>query len=370
MILSSLKAFQGGQPCDSTRPCNPSSCAPPWIRVIGGEGLSASSMSNQPESLPPQDAEYIRLFHNAIVSAAALVLYEYTLTLRNEIRFMWNRRLSFGKVMFFVNRYLPILTVFLHIYTYLLISQSVENTCQILVDLSAVLVYINSIVNMMVLFARAYAVWFLDARIQFILAATLVVGIGGSAYVLRIFVRGATLVPLNNLPYSEYRQGCNVYFADSIEWINYALLIILEMLALTLLIIKSVNNYRHLHSTNAVLRVMIEDGIGYFVCSIAVSAANMAILCRTTVRSQSRSAEYVGPVLKMIFLSYFYEYFCCCTLSNATHGRLWAPLLINVFRLQGVLESILCNRLLLHVFDVCEAQKRHVVPESISMESL
>ncbi|KLO15272.1 hypothetical protein SCHPADRAFT_273999 [Schizopora paradoxa] len=274
-------------------------------------------MSNQLERVTAQDAEFLRIFRYTLVSAVALVAYEYFSTLRDEIRFLWNRRLTVGRILFFLNRYLPIMTVALSSYTYLIITNSDNSTCHNLVNLTCILVYVDFIVALGVLFTRSYVVWGFDAHIRNILLLALMAGVAGSAYVLSLFIRGAILVPLSQSPYSEFDRGCVIFFTNDFNWINYALLIVFETMTLALLIVKSINNYRHLKISDTLLNVMVKDGIGYFICNIAITAANMVILSRTTD-----------------FLRYF--------------------LLIT----QSVLENILCNRLILHVFIVHDARTK------------
>uniref|UniRef100_A0A8H7XQE0 DUF6533 domain-containing protein n=1 Tax=Psilocybe cubensis TaxID=181762 RepID=A0A8H7XQE0_PSICU len=49
--------------------------------------------------------QLIQFFKYAEVSATSVILYDYLLTLDQEITFLWTKRFSFTKLLFFVNRY-------------------------------------------------------------------------------------------------------------------------------------------------------------------------------------------------------------------------------------------------------------------------
>ncbi len=53
----------------------------------------------------------------ALISATALLFYDYILTLRHEVRFVWGRRFSAATALFLVNRYFIILLYLVDVVT-------------------------------------------------------------------------------------------------------------------------------------------------------------------------------------------------------------------------------------------------------------
>ncbi|KAJ7235113.1 hypothetical protein B0H12DRAFT_1238888 [Mycena haematopus] len=59
-------------------------------------------------------------FANNCVTAAlvAILLYDWLLTLQSEIEYIWMQRMSFGKVLYFLNRYLVIIDLVILLNSY------------------------------------------------------------------------------------------------------------------------------------------------------------------------------------------------------------------------------------------------------------
>jgi len=285
-------------------------------------------MSSSANNFLAEDAKLLQIFHYTLVSTVALLIYDYMLTLNEEIRFMWSRRMTLGKVLFFLNRYLPFVTSFFALYAYILSLRTDIRTCREYHVVASCLAYVSFLVALAVQFMRAYAVWASVRAVHVVLVVTYVVFLGVASYVLFLYIRGATPVQLSELPLTTFHRGCVIFFANNLIWIDCVLLIVCETLAVSLLIGKSISNYRHSHPTSGILGVMVRDGVGYFVCNIAITTINVVVLRRTSA-----------------FLRDF--------------------LLIT----QGVLENILCNRLLLHIYVVREASmRRPSASESTSVE--
>ncbi|KLO05494.1 hypothetical protein SCHPADRAFT_724738 [Schizopora paradoxa] len=277
-------------------------------------------MSALPVNFLEQDARFLQIFHYTLVASVALLVYDYLLTLREEVRFMWLRRMTFGKILFFLNRYLPFAAGFISIYSYTLTLQTGFTTCRNYYIAASVLTYFSFVVCLAILFTRTYAVWGSSRVIQNTLIVIFVCFVGTTSYGFSLHVRGATPVQLSDLPFTTFRRGCVMYFANDIILIDCVVLAVME--TFVLLVSKSFINrsYGDSQSNVRLLDVMVRDGVGYFVCNIAITTANVVLLRRS---------------------SSFLRNFMLIT--------------------QGILENILCTRLLLHVFVVHDAQMRRML---------
>jgi len=229
-----------------------------------------------------------QVFRYTIVSAATLVCYEYLIMLHNEIRYLWARRISFGGVLLFLCRYVPFASVFT---VYVYISESLtdpnHSNCTAGFRASICIVYVQFLLSTLVLFTRAYAVW------------------EGSMKILSLLVLSYAGITSN---------GCIPEPLNNDLWIGLAILIFSESLAFGLLIIKSVRyarafkNVARISSRKSIMPVMVQDGIGYFACTLAITTANLIVLKGLTPAIQD------------------------C-----------------LFIMQSVLQDILCSRLMFHI---------------------
>jgi len=235
--------------------------------------------------------------------------------LDNEIRYLWVRRRFFtlGGVLLFLCRYIPFASA-LEIYVFITTTNLNPSHCLAGIRASTCVVYIEFILSVFVLFARAYAVWGGSSSVLRVLALVYAGGIAGTSYSVFLYIRG-----VSSLEFS-LSNGCLFDIANDDLNISVGILLFCESLALCLLIIKAVQYARALNEFNRsnnsrkhLLLVMTEDGIGYFVCTLAISTANLVVLKR------------VSPALREF-----------------------------LFVTQGAILGILCSRLLFHVHAVNE----------------
>ncbi|KAF8525073.1 hypothetical protein BU17DRAFT_83985 [Hysterangium stoloniferum] len=99
----------------------------------------------------------LRSTEYTIVACAALLAYEYFLTLDREIYFVWGSQWSLGKVIFFLNRYSPIIDTTLAIY--ILTGVKDQRLCPALSTATAGAFVGGMFVSEIVLAMRTYAIW-------------------------------------------------------------------------------------------------------------------------------------------------------------------------------------------------------------------
>jgi len=169
------------------------------------------------------------------VSAAALITYDYILTLHLEIKFLWSARWTYTTVMFLLVRYLGIFTVVVIIWGHI-VPDVPSETCQVISMLrnwgsTGVVVFAEAILAL-----RTWAVWHQNK----------VVGVGLGLMTIAHFVSQFVLVnefsrlfqfspPL----YAGFR-GCFFTHGSSILWINLALTAGVEAVVLMLMSISAV----------------------------------------------------------------------------------------------------------------------------------
>jgi len=157
-------------------------------------------------------------------------------------------------------------------------------------------------------------VWGGSRQILYLLSLVYAGAVAGTSYSVFLFVRGIRTVAFGGM------NGCFFEIGNDDLKIDLAVLIFCESLALVLLIFKSVQHAREMKhfersgSRKSILMVMTEDGIGYFVCTLVISTANLVVLERSS------------PALRDF-----------------------------LFITQGAIQDILCSRLLFHIQAVNES---------------
>ncbi|KLO17241.1 hypothetical protein SCHPADRAFT_937268 [Schizopora paradoxa] len=246
-----------------------------------------------------QNVEDLWIVRFTAVATLAVLVYEYIITVDDEIKHMWSPKLTLGRVLYFMNRYLPFISTVINVNIF--VVNTTPSSCRPEYLVAGAVAFIEFLTAVFVLFTRAYAVWAQNRAMLAILIICYAFTIGGSGYVTSRYLMGASTLNMKLLP-----TGCIYVFNNRIVWIALVNLIACESVALSLLLMKAVRHFRYTSSNLMV--VMTRDGIGYFVCNIAITITNLIVLKR------------VSPVL--------------CNFLLVT---------------QGVLQNILCNRLLIHI---------------------
>jgi len=261
-----------------------------------------------------QDVRDLWIVRFTAVATVAVLVYEYIITLDDEVKHMWSTRLTLGRVLFFMNRYLPFISTIINVNIFIL--STTPSSCRPEYLVAGAVAFLEFLTAIFVLFTRAYAVWAQNKMMLALLTTCYSITIGISAYVTSRYLMGTSTLNIELLP-----TGCIYIFNNRIVWIALVILIGCESLAFSLLLTKAVKHFRY--SSSNLMVVMTRDGIGYFVCNIAITIANLIVLRR------------VSPVL--------------CDFLLVT---------------QGVLQNILCSRLLIHIRTAGSSENLSLQPQS------
>jgi len=204
------------------------------------------------------------------VATVVLAVYEYSITIDQEITLFWKSRLSVIKILFFLNRYSAIVTALIG--TYVLILDIDYENCKRIFTVGGVLTCCAYIWAECILYVRAYAVWGGDRSVFAFLVTTLTAGTIGSYYVTAVFLRSTSSSDIH-----LFQSGCSLTFPDRIEWIALVILVCAETIALSLLLLKALVYYRD--TTSSILIRMYRDGIPCYVAILASTIANLLVLC-------------------------------------------------------------------------------------------
>ncbi|KLO08330.1 hypothetical protein SCHPADRAFT_613640 [Schizopora paradoxa] len=271
-----------------------------------------SAFESELAALAAQAIRTFRFYQYSAVVTVCLVCYEYLIKFDDEVRYLWHRRFKLGGILLFLCRYLPF-TAVLQIYLYVSTTDFNQLHCLAVVRTGACFIYAEFVLTLLVLSTRAYAVWSGALKVLIPLIFLCTGAIGGSSYTLYLFIKGLKSTPFH------ISSGCIMEIGNNDVWIELSILLFSESMTLGILLVKSFTHAKVLkglepsNSRRSLLAVMTRDGIGYFACTVAITATNLFVLTGVT------------PNLR-------------------------AFLLVT----QGAMQNIMCSRLLFHTHSVNE----------------
>ncbi|KLO09653.1 hypothetical protein SCHPADRAFT_556393 [Schizopora paradoxa] len=106
-----------------------------------------------------QSARDVNILKLTIVANITLAFYEYGIKFDDEISYLWRRKKSIASALLFLCRYLPIASSLEALYAYLLADGSDLSDCFSKVSTNAYITFIQFILSILILLARAFAVW-------------------------------------------------------------------------------------------------------------------------------------------------------------------------------------------------------------------
>ncbi|KAF9449472.1 hypothetical protein P691DRAFT_552168 [Macrolepiota fuliginosa MF-IS2] len=240
-----------------------------------------------------------------LISAAILVL-DHLCSLDREVNLIWKRRLgSFATILFLINRYIPYIYVFSSLEEYWTIHHS-QDACQHRDIANTVVVATGLTVSEMILCLRTYAIWNRSSRILgTLVGAAICVKV---PLVLLALYRMLKDVDYNHISPAEIICISPVLGRWSWETLIFVVILFFETLIATLTMIKAVE-VRQNSSSRWILKIH-HMAVVYYIYNLLMSIVNL-----------------IGTVW----------------LHNMG--------MQSFAMLQGVLQSVLCNRVIFLVRD-------------------
>lgn len=232
--------------------------------------LAMSSLSETIELLPG-----LKIHSYFYVSSAALLIYEYWLTLDREVLLIWNAPWTLVKFLFILARYSPFVDITAVLYYQFNFSIS-PSACQAAILLAGWMHIFGIAISEAILFFRTWALW--DCRRQ-IAIAFLGVFMAAAVCVITteiMWMKSLTFgrVGIASIPSSR----CYKLIGSSILIINFVVVIVLETIVVTMTIVKMVQQCRvsGAHGgLDGLVRVLYRDGIVFFIYMFGISLANL-----------------------------------------------------------------------------------------------
>jgi len=198
------------------------------------------------------------------VVSVAILIYDYSLTLPDEIKYIWTNPFAISSILFFLTRYPPFvdsLLLFIHAHAGLS-----EPNYKIVYRAQVGAYGIGILIGNVILLLRTTAIWERKKLVTLVLSVLLAACMAAAAYALRRYLVEVTFDP------SPCSSDPGFFVMDNHNnlYIPYALLMGFETMVLVLTLVKASKQraISQLHKT------LYEDSLKYFVILFAVSVAN------------------------------------------------------------------------------------------------
>ncbi|KAG7092745.1 hypothetical protein E1B28_009072 [Marasmius oreades] len=254
---------------------------------------------------PAAMLDYMFKLHTVVYieySSLAVLLFDYMLTFGREVNYVWFKSpWNFGRMLYFLTRYLPFGGVFLTFLVDVLRNASLS-TCKILTQAAVYSTVADVIIAEIVLTMRVWAIWSRSRFVCFGLTAiALALASLCVATVARVPVQEDTFGTDLHSAYGV----CPPYFANSSAITTcWVVLVAYESVLLILTLAKAIDLYRHrTGGTSSLINIFFVDGLSYNGFILASSTANIIVRYKTTPSEYINLLTSLQPVVHSVLTS-------------------------------------------------------------------
>jgi len=217
--------------------------------------------------------ERLRMQTSTDVAAVTLLIYDYILTIPNEIDYIWSSQWSVIKVIFLITRYLPFSDVSL-VLIYQLKPFISSRTCEALFRASGWLIVVGIAIAETILAIRTWAMWERNRWMGIFLILLMSSAVLSCFYVESIFLDSAKFAPYP----SPATPGCLLIHRNPIIAYNFACIIFVETVLILFTLFKAFLHYRVPGTRRGIGSVLVRDGIVFYFHLLIISTINLIVI--------------------------------------------------------------------------------------------
>ncbi|KAH8083298.1 hypothetical protein BXZ70DRAFT_958347 [Cristinia sonorae] len=235
--------------------------------------------------------------NNYIIAAKALFIWDYIITLDNEVRYVWGRKPTIATILFLLNRYVVLACMLFQ----LIVLGGTEVSCNSIVRIVQTLVVISLFVLAAFFSLRIYATWGRDWRpaVPILLLALV-------SPVANVWIYSQSTPVVAPFP----AVGCAQYFIHDITVYSRLSIVIRtttiasEFLVVLFTFVKAVGSRksRHFNEQAPLFMCIIRDGTLHFLLMLTLNVIQLGI---ATVPGAPNILSYVITPLSSILISRF-----------------------------------------------------------------
>ncbi|KAI0777638.1 hypothetical protein BD413DRAFT_185303 [Trametes elegans] len=225
--------------------------------------------------------DLLQLIKYAGVASITYIVLDVVETFSDEVDLVWPSRLSGMKIIFYINRYLPVFDVSLGVYILLWVRQ--PKLCAVLWDILVVLYPGGSFVSEVILMVRTVALWNFNRIVLGIMVLNGVIIVVPTASLVPVYIQGLHYPSEDVLEITR----CVPSISDSIGWVFYMSVIISETTVVSLTILKHHMTRGRDGALPLLLRTLYRDGMGFYCLMLGISVANLLCMLVAPVEISS-----------------------------------------------------------------------------------
>lgn len=224
-------------------------------------------LQDHPEMLQGSNAPIPILFF-VLAASFTLLMYDYLITLDEEVRYVWSSPWFIGLPLFYANRYIPFIDVgmFLHFS----FSHMTPAGCKAQIQAATWIISIPSFFGQMIIILRTCALWRNDI---FIVLFMILLSL--SSLMTTIFFTARYMSTMQFAPTPSFVKGCLIAEDSQTSLFIYIALFVTELVIVALTITKAVEHLRQ--NRSAWVSQLYKNGILYCFVILAFSAVNIIL---------------------------------------------------------------------------------------------
>jgi len=200
-----------------------------------------------------------------------LVVYDYILTFNDEVTFLWNGKLNWARVLFFLCRYWPGMNLVLD-NVVLAWNHPPSRVCFIWYNWIIYSGVVSRLVVAMILLLRIHAIYEQNKRL--ILGLSFFLSL---ALVTEVVIAGVASAQLQSIPLPDGFSGCAPTNIPPYAWSFWLPMMLFEFSLVLLVVVKWIRLSRSGVSAQNMMLILLRDSVIFFGAALAVILTNCII---------------------------------------------------------------------------------------------
>jgi len=207
------------------------------------------------------------------IVSPAIMIYDWFLCLSDEVQLVWFSPWSYTKVLFFLVRYLPFVSIYFDLHNQLLLNVTPQQ-CEWTFPTLMWIMTLSMNFAVVVLAIRTWAVFRRDRVVGAVLLVSMITAFVLACYYNWKFNHTLTFA---DPPYNPGFRGCFVTHASTVLRVDFIASAALEFIALCLMALSAFRAYK-VGDRNQLSTVLHRDGIIYYIFLLGASIANVSVM--------------------------------------------------------------------------------------------
>ncbi|KAF9033066.1 hypothetical protein BDZ89DRAFT_1131133 [Hymenopellis radicata] len=253
-------------------------------------------------------AVYVRKFPkpvgHCIDPSRALQLFDYFLTLSEEVELIWHARWNITKILYLLTRYLPFVDIAVAMWFQFTPNMSLDD-CLVAYKMGSWMLVVGIVVAEALLTLRTWVVWNRHPYFTLAVSALFIAVLISALVVTGLFCRSLQFAPLPD----PRLKGCLPSMGSSILLWDFGLLALYEGVMFILMAVKAYQQFVREApvGSSQLLTAILKDGLLYYLYIAGISIMNIVL-----VTSLSRDLI----ILLALFKRAIHAILTCRTITN------------------------------------------------------